>query len=494
VGGGGGGDTFGHRFSREAKAMAKLSHPHIVMVHDFGRTESGLFYFIMEYVDGLNLRQLIADHRIEPKEALAIIPQICEALQFAHDEGVVHRDIKPENILIDKKGRVKIADFGLAKLVSTAPDDLSLTREGGTMGTPMYMAPEQLEGAKHVDHRADIYSLGVVFYELLTGELPLGRFAAPSEKVQIDVRLDEIVLRTLEKEPDRRYQHVSEIKTQVDEIRGITPEVAHRLRHALGRDYKSKATLFGWPLVHITSGVDPTTGRRRVAKGIFAMGDQAIGVFAVGGVATGVVAYGGIAFGLITMGGLAFGLLTAVGGLAIGGTAFGGVAIGGVAIGGAAIGVYCAGGWAWGLHAVGAAGGDAEAQAFFSGWGHNWPTWMAIVGMGAPAFWGVSAMITWVALRSKSATSGWEDSSADDEPPPSTPHRAVSRSFWKVVVTLTILVIATIAAPLFWPKTPKPIFYPGFGDTGFVVSADGPKLGDDKARQLSIPEIGRAHV
>src|SRR5208283_2864843 len=117
--------------------------------------------------------------KLSPREALQIVPQICEALQFAHEEGIVHRDIKPENILVDKKGRVKIADFGLAKLLQSArgPADYTLTGADRILGTLHYMAPEQLERPTAVDHRADIYSLGVVFYELLTGQLPLGRFA-----------------------------------------------------------------------------------------------------------------------------------------------------------------------------------------------------------------------------------------------------------------------------------------------------------------------------
>ena len=109
---------------------------------------------------------------------MRIIPQICEALQYAHDEGVVHRDIKPENVLLDKKGQVKIADFGLAKILGREPQNFRLTGAGQIMGTPHYMAPEQVEHPQAVDHRADIYSLGVVFYEMLTGELPLGKIRA----------------------------------------------------------------------------------------------------------------------------------------------------------------------------------------------------------------------------------------------------------------------------------------------------------------------------
>jgi tRNA A-37 threonylcarbamoyl transferase component Bud32 len=227
--------AFADRFTREARALAKLSHPNIVGVHDFGES-GGLFYFVMDFVDGANLRQLLLQKAFTPKDALAIVPQVCDALQFAHDEGVVHRDIKPENILIDKKGRVKIADFGLAKLLGQDPTIDNLTATNQVMGTIRYMSPEQMEGAKDIDHRADIYSLGVVFYELLTGELPLGRFAPPSKKVQIDVRLDEIVLRALEKEPNQRYQHAGDVKTEVESV-VRTPREA-RSRRASSDDAK----------------------------------------------------------------------------------------------------------------------------------------------------------------------------------------------------------------------------------------------------------------
>jgi hypothetical protein len=155
---------------------------------------------------------------LQPQEAIAIVPLVCDALQYAHDQGVVHRDVKPENVLLDKAGHVKIADFGLAKLLHHSPRDFTLTHSRQVMGTPQYMAPEQIERPSDVDHRADIYSLGVMFYEMLTGELPLGRFAPPSQKVQIDIRIDEIVMRTLEKEPARRYQQVSEVRTELDSV------------------------------------------------------------------------------------------------------------------------------------------------------------------------------------------------------------------------------------------------------------------------------------
>jgi predicted Ser/Thr protein kinase len=205
------------RFTREARALAKLNHPNIVNVHDFGET-GGLYYIIMEYVDGMNLRELLQTRRLAPAEALAIVPKICDALEYAHEEGLVHRDIKPENLLIDKKGRVKIADFGLAKLLRREPLDMTLTLSGMALGTLRYMAPEQMDKPESVDHRADLYSLGVVIYEMLTGEVPVGRFELPSQKAQVDVRLDEIVLHALEKEPARRYQHASEVRDDVEKV------------------------------------------------------------------------------------------------------------------------------------------------------------------------------------------------------------------------------------------------------------------------------------
>lgn len=211
---------FAVRFEREAQALARLNHPHIVAVHDFGETQ-GFYYLIMEFVNGVNLRQLIQTRQLSPKEALAIVPPICEALQCAHEHGIVHRDIKPENLLVDKEGRVKITDFGIAKMVT---GDEAVAEEGGItsatvgMGTPAYAAPEAKEQGMVPDHRADIYSLGVVLYELLTGERPSGRFEPPSRKVQVDVRIDEIVLRALEKSPELRFPTAAAFRTQVETV------------------------------------------------------------------------------------------------------------------------------------------------------------------------------------------------------------------------------------------------------------------------------------
>ncbi len=233
---------FAERFAREAQALARLSHPHIVTVYDFGQAD-GLFYLLMEYVDGVNLRQLLRMRRLESKEALAIVPPICDALQYAHDHAVVHRDIKPENLLLDKAGQVKIADFGIAKMLGgdSTPD------EEQEVGTPQYMAPEQHATPQAADHRADIYSLGVVLYEMLTGELPAGQFELPSRKVRIDVRLDEIVLRALNREPELRFQKAEQMKTAVETLTTAGQVIGPDTPPSESRANRSKSPNFRGP-------------------------------------------------------------------------------------------------------------------------------------------------------------------------------------------------------------------------------------------------------
>jgi tRNA A-37 threonylcarbamoyl transferase component Bud32 len=224
--------AFAGRFEREAQVLARLSHPNIVAVYDYGQAY-GFFYLLMEFVDGVNLRQAMRAARFTPEQALGIVPKICEALQFAHDEGVLHRDIKPENLLLDSRGRVKLADFGIAKLAAEGDlaglgegaQDPLFTQSGTALGTPSYMAPEQRESPSEVDHRADIYSLGVVFYELLTGELPRQVFAAPSAKSAADPRVDDIVRQALEKDRNFRQRSAGEMKTQVETLGELSPEL-----------------------------------------------------------------------------------------------------------------------------------------------------------------------------------------------------------------------------------------------------------------------------
>lgn len=207
---------FLERFDREARVLGRLNHPGIVTVFDSGMAGPCAF-LIMEFVDGVNLRQAMQTGGFTPGEALAITQEICSALEYAHGQGILHRDIKPENILIDTNGRVKIADFGIAKLVGEqGSEHATLTVKGALLGSMSYMAPEQFDAPGDVDQRADIYSLGVVLYELLTGELPRGRFGPPSDKSAVDARIDEIVMRTLEREREARFPNVQQMKTQVD--------------------------------------------------------------------------------------------------------------------------------------------------------------------------------------------------------------------------------------------------------------------------------------
>lgn len=201
--------AFGERLQREAQLLAQLDHPGILKVYDFGE-RGGRFYLLCEFVEGIDLRKLMAMGELAPSEALRLVPQICAALQYAHDRGVVHRDVKPENILIDLDGNAKLADFGLARLVRAEGPGSHLTRDSQLLGTPHYMAPEQWRGAA-VDHRADIFALGVVFYELLTGHLPVGDFAPPSQRSGVPARLDQIVRKALAQDPGLRFQRAAEL-------------------------------------------------------------------------------------------------------------------------------------------------------------------------------------------------------------------------------------------------------------------------------------------
>src|SRR5262245_61415937 len=207
--------AFAERFEREARALALLDHRGIVGIHDFGRA-GPFFHLVMEFVDGASLRDLLAQGRLTPREVLSFVPQLCDALQYAHDHRVVHRDIKPENILVDQEGRVRIADFGLAKLLGHEPSAVGLTLTAQAMGTPHYMAPEQVQAAATVDHRADLYSLGVVLYEMLTGALPIGRFQPPSAKAATPPSFDPVVMKSLENDPAQRYQKANDVKRAVE--------------------------------------------------------------------------------------------------------------------------------------------------------------------------------------------------------------------------------------------------------------------------------------
>jgi tRNA A-37 threonylcarbamoyl transferase component Bud32 len=209
--------AFNERFAREARALETLNHPNIVSLHESGEVQ-GRFFLAMEYVEGRTLRDLLRTGQLSPKTAFDIVRQLCDALEAAHAMGFVHRDLKPENVLINNLGSAKLADFGLTKLRSLEAVPHTLTGEMETMGTPHYMAPEQIERPRSVDHRADLFSLGVLFYELLTGELPLGRFQPPSQLSAVDSRIDGLILRALDKNPLKRQASAAQFRANLERI------------------------------------------------------------------------------------------------------------------------------------------------------------------------------------------------------------------------------------------------------------------------------------
>jgi serine/threonine protein kinase len=217
------------RFLAEARALARLEHPYIVTVYDFGKA-GDLYYLVMQHVEGASLRNKIAAKQASERDVLDFVPQIAEALQHAHDNGIVHRDVKPENVLMDRRNRVRLVDFGLAKLLGSVPAaDPADAVVAGTFG---YMAPEQISMPDQVDHRADIYSTGVVSYEMLTGRLPCGDPAPPSAKARTDPRLDPIVLKAMERDRKRRYQRAADFN-EAFRLLSRTPESTIRMEQTV---------------------------------------------------------------------------------------------------------------------------------------------------------------------------------------------------------------------------------------------------------------------
>jgi serine/threonine protein kinase len=206
------------RFEAEVAALSQLDHPNVVRVLDHGEMPNGRHFLVMEYVDGCDLRRLLRAQRLEPERAIDIFLKVCAGVQHAHDRGLVHRDIKPANILIGLDGTVKVADFGLAKALVEESFAYGFTQTRDTFGTPYYVAPEVTQKAQSADARTDVYALGVLLYELLTGAVPMGQFTPLSKRTGLDKRLDAIVTHALVDDPAGRTARVAEMAESVQKV------------------------------------------------------------------------------------------------------------------------------------------------------------------------------------------------------------------------------------------------------------------------------------
>lgn len=206
------------RFEAEVAAMSQLDHENVVHVLDHGETANGRHFLVMEYVDGCDLRRLLRAQKLETERALDIFLKVCAGVAHAHERGLVHRDIKPANILIGADGTVKVADFGLAKTLVENSSGYGFTQTRDTFGTPYYVAPEVTRSAGCADGRADIYALGVLLYELLTGAVPMGQFTPLSQKTGLSKKIDAVINHALADDPKRRLTSVAEMAATVEKI------------------------------------------------------------------------------------------------------------------------------------------------------------------------------------------------------------------------------------------------------------------------------------
>lgn len=242
--------TYKERFRREALAMGRLNHPGIVAVYDFGRTSHGMWFIAMELVDGTDLARVLEEKgRLSSMEAMSITANVCDALRYAHGRDIIHLDIKPANIMLTADGAVKVSDFGLPKIQHGGDDTHTL---GGVQtGTPNYSAPEVLAPGCTADRRADLYSVGVVLYQMLTGQMPHGMFEPPSKKVPgLDARYDDIVVRALQADREQRYPNAGCLRSDLDAM----------LTHPVPKAMPSSTPALGTPN---TGGQTPNPATRR---------------------------------------------------------------------------------------------------------------------------------------------------------------------------------------------------------------------------------------
>ncbi len=281
------------RFRREAQAAAAVGNSHVVDVLDMGRLESGSFYIVMEHLSGVDLGFAVAlDQRFSIGRAIHVLGQLCDALSAIHAAGIVHRDLKPENIFLTTRDGaadfVKVLDFGVCKFDDSEGGRLTAT--GDAVGTPLFMAPEQVEGRSDCDYRVDIYALGALLYFVLTGQAPFDAPSLPALFMRIchepapslgggglSVGLDAIIQRALSKDPNARFSSCGAFKAALRALQATPDEVARTLPGAV---YDSRLTEYSWGNVRdngTVSLVPPSRGRRRRWFGI--------GVVAVVGVA-----------------------------------------------------------------------------------------------------------------------------------------------------------------------------------------------------------------
>jgi hypothetical protein len=220
-------EAFAERFRREARALGRLEHGNILEVFEFGESAAGHLYYSMPYVEGGDLGARLKSGALPQVEALRLVKEICAALEAAHAQGVIHRDIKPSNILLTAEGTVKVADFGIALLDDQPKERLTFT--GLAVGTMEYAAPEQAAGTA-VDSRSDLYSVGVICYEVLTGQLPRGIFDPPSKvNTAVDPAVDPVVHTAMQSDPARRYQSATDFRTALNRAGTTRPKRRYRL-------------------------------------------------------------------------------------------------------------------------------------------------------------------------------------------------------------------------------------------------------------------------
>ncbi len=272
--------AFSLRFQQEARAMARLKHPRVVTVHEAGETHDGLPFLVMELVEGMDLAQWLKSIGPLPQdEAIRITAQVCEALAYMHSQGVIHRDIKPSNIMVGPDGQVKVMDFGLARQPLQKGE--SLTLSDVAVGTPDFIAPEAFSPGLSLDGRADVYAVGVLLYQMLTGHLPKGRFALPTQlRRGAYAGLDRVVDRALQTDRDQRYPSVHEMQQDLSSLYlekpAATPSPWTRRRLAAGLLASGAASTAAWfwlrpaapqpasdslPWINLTAQIDPVLDR-----------------------------------------------------------------------------------------------------------------------------------------------------------------------------------------------------------------------------------------